>query len=409
MTKLLQINVVANSTSTGRIAEEIGNISIKSGWESYIMYGRWAKKSSSHLIKIGNKFSIIIHGMLSFLFDKHGYGSYIATQKAIKEIKKIKPDIIHIHNIHGYYLNFPLLFKYLNSTNIPIIWTLHDCWAFTGHCAYFSYIGCNKWKEKCQKCKALDTYPKSIFNIDNSEKNFLLKKSIFPKNPNLILVPVSQWLSTLLKDSFFNSNRIIQIYNGIDTTQFNIVDSKKKIKQQFAIGNKTKIILGVANVWDKRKGLEEFIKLSKLLINKNYIIILIGLSKKQIKLLPPNIIGITRTESIKELCEFYSAADVYINPTLEDNFPTTNLEAMACGTPVITYNTGGCKEAITEEVGVVIEKGDINKLISSIDKLTSINKEYFQQKCRSHIINNFNKEKQYQKYLKLYNSILNKK
>ena len=399
---LLQINSVVNSGSTGRIAEEIGQTAIAAGWESYIAYGRNERPSSSKLIKIGTDKDIKLHGLQTRLFDRHGLGSRGATDEFIKQIEVIKPDIIHLHNIHGYYINMEVLFHYLKKVNIPVVWTFHDCWPITGHCSYFTFVGCEKWKTQCYSCPQKKGYPASYF-IDRSKKNYNLKKELFNSLPNLTLVPVSQWLAGILNESILQNFPIKVINNGINTEVFKpsmISDFRKKygLKDKF-------ILLGVASVWEERKGLKDFIELSKLL-NSDYQIVLVGLTKKQIELLPKNILGIERTESVDALADIYSTSDVFINPTYEDNFPTTNLESLACGTPVITYKTGGSPEAIDVSTGIVVEQGNINKLVEAIFTIKKIGKQYYSDACVNRAHKLYKKEDRYKEYIQLYNELI---
>jgi putative colanic acid biosynthesis glycosyltransferase len=262
MKKLLQINSVINSGSTGRIAEEIGQLAMKNGWKSYIAHGRNNRPSQSETIKIGNDWDIKWHGLQTRLFDRHGLASMKATKKLVEKIKEVQPEIIHLHNLHGYYLNIEILFHYLATANIPIVWTLHDCWPMTGHCAYFSFIGCDKWKTQCEHCPQKKGYPASYL-MDRSYQNYRLKKELFTSVRKMTLVPVSNWLATIIKDSFLKGYPIKTIYNGVDTTVFSPRESdeireKNKIKDKF-------VLLGVANVWDQRKGLNDFIRLSRLI------------------------------------------------------------------------------------------------------------------------------------------------
>ncbi len=402
---LLQINIVVNYSSTGRIVEDLGQLAMNNGWESYIAYGRHQKKSKSKLIKLGSKFSINYHVLQTRLFDRHGLGSKRATVKLINQIKEINPDIIHLHNIHGYYINIEVLFSYLADSNIPVVWTLHDCWPFTGHCVYFDFNGCEKWKTGCIYCPQKTTYPASYF-LDRSAKNFILKKKLFTSLKNLTIVPASNWLSDLVKQSFLSDYPANVINNGIDLSlfrpcQINIINQKFKIKDKF-------IILGVSSKWISYKGLQDFIELSKIISDK-YQIILIGLNRKQIYNLPDNIIGIERTDDANQLAEFYSAADVYINPTWQDNFPTTNLESLACGTPVITYKTGGSNEAVSSETGFVVEKGNIRELTEKIELVREKGKDYFTQNCLNRAAALYNKDQKFMEYLQLYERLLSQK
>lgn len=404
MPKLLQINITANWGSHGRIAEEIGQLAMQNGWESYIAYGRWANPSKSHLIKIGSMWDERWHGVQSRLLDNHGLASKRATKQLISAIKEIKPDLIHLHNIHGYYLNYPLLFDYLSHAEIPVVWTLHDCWSMTGHCAYFTYAKCEKWKTECSNCENLDSYPISYI-IDNSRSNYAKKKKYFNIIRNLTLVPVSDWLSGIVTQSLLKKNTVKVIHNGVDVEIFKPLGRGTLPK---GLLNGKKIVLGVSSKWEKRKGLEDFIKLRNLLSN-DYQIVIIGLSEGQKKKMPDGVDGICRTDNIDELVRYYSSADVFINPTYEDNFPTTNIEALACGTPVITYRTGGSPEAIDENTGMVVEVGDINGLVDGIKKACQSNhKEETRRLCRERAVKYFNKNDRYKEYLDLYQSLLNK-
>lgn len=404
MPKLLQINITANWGSHGRIAEEIGLLAIQNGWESYIAYGRWANPSKSHLIKIGNMWDERWHGVQSRLLDNHGLASKSATKQLINTIKEIKPNIIHLHNIHGYYLNYPLLFEFLSNVKIPVVWTLHDCWPMTGHCAYFTYAKCEKWKTECSNCENLDSYPISYI-IDNSRSNYAKKKKYFNNIRNLTLVPVSDWLSGIVTQSLLKKNTVKVIHNGVDVEIFKPLGRGTLPK---GLLNGKKIVLGVSSKWEKRKGLEDFIKLRNIL-SPDYLIVIIGVSEAQNRQMPDGIIGICRTDNIEELVCYYSSVDVFINPTYEDNFPTTNIEALACGTPVVTYRTGGSPEAIDEQTGIVVEVGDINGLVDGIKKACQSNhKEETRRLCRERAVKYFNKNDRYKEYLDLYQSLLNK-
>jgi putative colanic acid biosynthesis glycosyltransferase len=402
MKKLLQINTVVNYGSTGKIAEDIGQIVIKNGWSSYIAFGRNEKPSRSNLIKIGKNIDIKLHGLQTRLFDRHCLASRNATINLIKQIKKINPDIIHLHNLHGYYMNIEILFNFLAQSLIPVVWTLHDCWSFTGHCVHFDFVGCDRWKTGCFDCPEKKTYPSSYF-YDRSIKNYSLKNKLFNSINKLTIVPVSDWLSELIGDTFLASHPMNVIKNGIDTDIFSPTDCSE-IKKKYNLEGKY-ILLGVAGVWSPRKGLEEFIKLNEKLDSK-YQIILIGLSLSQIKSLPKNILGIGKTESLKELAEFYSVADIYLNPTLEDNFPTTNLESLACGTPVITYDTGGSKESISPDTGFVVAKGDIQGVVNAIFTIQKNGEKYYSSTCTKHARMFYNRNDRYMDYLKLYEKIL---
>ncbi|RAR47234.1 glycosyltransferase [Flavobacterium lacus] len=399
--KVLQINTTVNSGSTGRIAEDIGKVLIANGHESYIAYGRGNQESRSSLIKIGKQNDVILHGLKTAIFDRHGFGSTDATVQLIGEIDKIGPDIVALHNLHGYYINIEVLFDYLKAKNIPVLWTLFDCWAFTGHCSYFDDINCIKYHIQCEKCPKTKKYPAS-YVFDNSLKNYSDKKRIFTSLERIQFVVHSMWLKEMVGNSFLKSIKANWLPSGIDLELFRPLISD--IKKKFHIEGK-KVVLGCASQWSERKGLKDFISL-RALLNENTIIVLIGVSKKQVALLPPEIIGIPRTESVLELVKWYNAADVFVNPTYQDNFPTTNLESLACGTPVVTYNTGGSPEAIDKNTGIIVEKGDVKGLSHAIELIFSSDKE-ISLKCRERAEKYFDKNDRYLEYLDLFNNLVN--
>lgn len=402
MPKILFINVDCNTGSTGRIVEEIGQKAVASGYESNIGYGRIARNSQSHLIPIGNHWDHLLHLIQSRLLDNHGFASTRSTKQFVKAIDRIQPDIINMHNLHGYYLNVEVLFKYLQYKNIPIIWTLHDCWPFTGHCSHFERVNCYKWKRQCYECPNKSGYPKS-WCIDNSKKNFVKKSRIMTGLKNLQIISPSKWLADHLSDSFLHEYPTYIINNGIDLKVFSPRDDSL-IRNKFNL-RESKIILGVANTWKKRKALTDFIMLSRI-IRSDERIVLIGLNRRQHLDLPSNIITIARTENTNELAEWYSAASVFINPTYADNLPTTNIEALACGTPVITYKTGGSHETISKETGIVVEKGDIKGLHEGIKTIIDKGKSHYSSICRQRAVEFFNKDDRFSDYLDIINKLI---
>lgn len=407
--KVLQINSVVNKGSTGRICEQIATTLLTNevGAECTIAYGRDSNRSSHHIIRIGDKCSVLHHVLETRLFDRHGLSSKRATMMFLNEIADQKYDLIHIHNIHGYYINYKLLFDFIKNRNIPVIWTLHDCWPFTGHCSHFDYADCEKWKSECNHCPQLRRYPKTWY--DRSKLNFQTKKSSFTGVNQMTLVPVSNWLSKFLQSSFLSEYPVRVVHNGIDLSSFlrspNVVTLKKKL----GFEDEDNILLGVANIWEERKGLYYFEQLATRL-PVSFKIVLIGLSKKQMRDLPPNIVGKQRTESVRELADYYSIADAFVNPTLEDNYPTTNMEAMACGTPVITFDTGGSPESIDKDTGIVVSRGDINKLSDACIYIVDAKKRglYSVEVCRNKAEREFDQNKKFIEYIKLYNDVLKK-
>lgn len=400
--KVLQINSTLNTGSTGRIAEDIGCTLIADGHKSFIAYGREARTSTSAVFQIGNKFSILWHVLITRLFDRHGFASKSATKRFISQIRQIQPDIIHFHCIHGYYIDIKLLFLFLEEAQIPVVWTFHDAWAFTGHCTYFDFKNCFKWRIQCNKCPNMRAYPESYF-LDNSKLNYSQKKHLFNLVKKMIIVSPSKWLGNYTKESFLGGYPVEIIHNGIDLNQFKPTATESVIAKYQLDGKY--VILGVASVWSQRKGLADFIKLRNKL-DESYIIILVGLKDNQKKNIPDGIICINRTESIAELAGLYSVADAYVNPTWVDNFPTTNIEALACGTPVVTYNTGGSPEAIDSETGIVVPKGDIESLKSAIIQVIEKGEMFYSAKCRNRALLLFNKSDRYSDYITLYNKIL---
>ena len=408
MRKLLQINpVIRINTSTGRIMQEIGQLAMSNGWESYIAYSYGRddiKPCDSKLVPVGNKADVAWHGLVTRLTDRHGLASEGATRAFIREIERIQPDIIHIHNIHGYFLNYRVLFDYLVKCNTPVVWTVHDCWLYTGHCYYYSYIGCNKWKTECVQCPQRKMFPSSWW-ADRSQQNFRDKKVAFTSLPKerFTIVPVSDWIKGEMQHSFLKDYDFRVIHNGIDTNVFTIYDPAE-VKKKYQLEGK-RIILGVASIWCEEKGWNDFMRLAERL-DENERLVLVGVDEKHQAMLPKNITGIRRTENIRQLAELYSAAEAFVNPTWQDNYPTVNLEAIACGTPVVTYRTGGSIEAVTEQTGLVVEQGDVDGLLQAIRTIEERGKAYYQEPCRTHALKNFKKEDRYAEYLKLYDELI---
>ena len=407
MKKLLQINpVIRMNTSTGRIMQEIGEIAMANGWDSYIAYscGRdGIKPCKSKLMPVGDKFSVAFHGLWTRLTDRHGLASNMATQKFINEIKVLQPDIIHIHNVHGYFLNYKLFFEFLKGIGIPVIWTVHDSWIYTGHCYYYSSIQCERWMTGCGKCPQRRKFPISWF-VDRSAANFKDKSTSFNSiKDKLTIVPVSEWIRGEMSHSFLKDCRFQVIQNGIDLDVFDVQPDDKAVREKYSLGDK-KIILGLASIWSKEKGWDDFVKMSQML-NDDEVIVMVGVTEKQQDQLPKGVIGIRRTENVRQLAELYSAATAFVNPTWQDNYPTVNLEAIACGTPVVTYRTGGSVEAVTEETGYVVEQGDVAGLLKAVREIKNKGKEQYTAKCRAYALAHFRKEERYADYLKLYEDL----
>ena len=407
MKKLLQINpVIRMNTSTGRIMQEIGEIAMANGWDSYIAYsyGRdGIKPCKSKLMPVGDKLSVAFHGLWTRLTDRHGLASNMATRKFIKEIMALQPDIIHIHNVHGYFLNYKLFFEFLKGIDVPVIWTVHDSWIYTGHCYYYSSIQCDRWMSGCGKCPQQRKFPTSWF-VDRSATNFKDKSNSFNSiKDKLTIVPVSEWIRGEMSHSFLKDCKFQVIHNGIDLDVFNIQPDDKAVREKYGLGEK-KIILGLASIWSKEKGWDDFVKMSEML-SDDEVIVMVGVTEKQQEQLPKGVVGIKRTENVCQLAELYSAATAFVNPTWQDNYPTVNLEAIACGTPVVTYRTGGSVEAVTEDTGYVVEQGDVEGLLKAVREIKKKGKEQYTAKCRAYALANFRKEERYADYLKLYEDL----
>lgn len=406
--RILLINEVCGHTSTGRICGEIADRYADDGHDVKIAYGRSAfvpKQYKKYAVRIGNTWDVSFHALKTRIFDMHGFGSRGPTKRFLEWAERYDPNIVWLHNLHGYYINIESLFQWIKThPELEVRWTLHDCWSFTGHCAYFTMAECNRWKDGCHDCPQKGGYPASIV-FDRSEKNYLRKKELFTGIQRLKIITPSNWLAELVKSSFLSEYPVEVQRNTIDQNVFKPV--KSDFREKYGFTDK-RIVLGVANIWEKRKGLDDFIQLSRML-DDTYVIVLVGLTQKKIKSLLkkgkttelimleavssqiravscndlkcieavkryggiavpkgvenlykeitenkwdekvnkfPRIYCLPKTGSKEELAMVYSAADFFVNPTYEDTFPTTNLEALACGAYVITYDIGGSKETL---------------------------------------------------------------
>lgn len=363
--RVLQVNSVCGRGSTGRIVVALHDALRARGDECRIAYGRGQHDPAVDAFRIGSSFSSGVHAGLSRLTDRQGFYSAGATRRLVNSIDEYRPDLVHLHNVHGYYLNLPMLFKSLARSNVRVVWTLHDCWAFTGHCAYFDLVGCDKWRTHCGMCPQKGAYPTS-YGLDNSKRNFEDKRRMTSSLANLTVVSPSAWLAELVKQSFLMHHPVEVIKNGIDQTVFRPTETNFKAERGLEGRH---IILGVASEWDERKGLRDFVELSRRLSDQ-YVVLLVGVDPATMRKLPPAIVSIARTDSATDLAAVYSAADVFFNPTYEDNYPTTNLEAISCGTPVLTYDTGGSPESVVGRRGIVVAQGDIEGVLAAIAEMS---------------------------------------
>lgn len=395
--KIFEINVDCGAGgSTGRIVSELAHGLQDRGHEVRVAYGRDVKKDDTiPLIKVGSKLGIYWHVFLSRFLDAHGLGSGLATRKLVRQLRSFDPDVIHLHNIHGYYLNYPILFRYLKRANKRVVWTLHDCWAFTGHSAYCEASDCEKWRTGCKNCPRLDDYPKSA--LDFTRRNWFLKKQVFSGVRDLTIVTPSAWLAGLVKESFLQEYSTVVINNGVDTEVFKPCESD--FRKRNSIENKI-MILAVASLWNQRKGLEDYKKLCEKLDDR-FQLVMVGLSREQISRLPRKIIGIERTESPQKLAELYSTADVFLNLTYEDNYPTVNLEAQCCGTGVVTYGSGGSGES-AGEAGIVISTGNIQQVVDTLEHLDICS--FKEKNAAANALQRYDKKAVLSRYISLFKS-----
>ena len=392
--KIVQVNVTCGQGSTGKICVAVSELLNEKGIENYILYSQGNSDYKNGIKFVGSRWYIKLQALKSRVLGNYGFNSKSATKNLIKEIRKINPDIVHLHNIHSHDCNLDVLFKFLKQSKIKLYWTFHDCWALTGYCPYYDMIVCDKWKTECHSCPQRKEYS---WLFDRSCTLHRRKKALF-EGLDLTIITPSQWLADQVKQSFLKDYPVKVINNGIDLSIFKPTESD--FRKKYNIENKC-ILLGVAFGWGRRKGLDVFIDLAKRLDEK-FQIVLVGTDDNTDKLLPDNIISIHRTQNQQELAEIYTAADVFVNPTREENYPTVNMEALACGKPIITFNTGGSPEILDETCGIVVPKNDIDAMfekINEIQRQKNFSKEACLEKAKS-----FNMKDKFVEYVNLYNS-----
>ena len=387
--------------------QEIGDLAMAHGWESYIAYSRGrdgVPECTSQLMPVGNKRSVAWHGLMTRLMDRHGLASSQATRAFIREVDALRPDVIHIHNLHGYFLNYRLLFDYLSHQEVPVIWTVHDCWLYTGHCYYYSARGCSGWQTGCGHCPQQREFPASWI-VDRSHRNYIDKQRAFTSLPRerFMLIPVSHWMEGEMRHSFLKDCCMRVIHNGIDTETFS-PQQGSEILDQYSLRGK-QVLLGVASIWSREKGLEDFIRMADML-HEDERIVLVGIDEKTARKLPPKVIPIRRTANVHQLAQLYSAATAFVNPTWQDNYPTVNLEAISCGTPVVTYRTGGSPESITDATGIVVPQGNIGDMLAAVRQIEARGKDAFATPCRDYALAHFRKEDRYMDYIRLYDEVM---
>lgn len=397
--KLLQLNpVVRQNTSTGRIMREIGELAMASGWESHIAYsgGRdGVPPHTSQLLPVGNKWDVAAHAVATRLFDAHGLASRQATRRFIRQVESLDPDIVHIHNVHGYWLNYPLLFDYLRQCGKPVVWTVHDCWLYTGHCYYYTFARCDKWQSGCGRCPQKRAFPASWL-FDRSAANWQDKHAAFASLPNLTLVPVSDWIRQEMASSFLAEQSFRVIHNGIDLQVFTPAAAEK---------SRETVYLAVASIWLEEKGFPDLVRLAERLRDDERLILVGRLRDAQKRRLPARVQVVERTENVRSLAALYAQASVLLNPTWQDNYPTVNLEAIACGTPVVTYRTGGSVEAVTADTGRVVPRGDVAAMLEAARAWAAADRSRTAARCRAYAEAHFDKESCYRQYITLYENL----
>lgn len=399
--RILLINVAIGFGSTGRIVEGIGQLALSHGWDVHIAHGaRYVNESTIDNFQISSKAEEILHFIESSIFDAQGMGSRFATKRFLKVIDSIRPDVVHIHNLHGCFLNYPILFSYLRTKKIPIVWTMHDCWPLTGHCVHFERTHCERWKSQCGPCPQIHDFPTS-YMLDRSRRNYALKKELFTSLNRMRITTVSSWLKNVATQSYLKKFPIDVVPNGIDTSSF--VKTDGDIRNRLKIGDK-KLLLAVASGFEGRKGINDYVALSRILPG-DYQLLLVGANDKDCRVLPDNVIALGRTRDITELAAYYSSADALLSLSYEETFGLTIIEAMACSTPAIVYNNTAQPELITPDTGRVVPTGNIDALKDAIIEMCSVPKSEFSNACRKRA-EQFDERMMYQKYLDIYEEML---
>lgn len=393
--KVLFVNLVYGVGSTGKIIADMMEVLKRSGHDAKALYGTGEKSDDPDAVRVSGKPGYYFHNAISRFTDHAGLYSWAATRKLIREIRAFSPDVIHLHTLHGFYVNYEMLFRFLKQAGVPVIWTLHDCWAFTGHCTHFSQTNCTQWQTLCRDCRLLCRYP-HCYGRGDVTRNYLRKKAAFTGVKNLTLTTPSQWLADQAAHSFLRDYPCVVVPNGIDRAVFHPRPSG--LRAAYHLQDK-KIVLGVANAWNARKGLPDMLALAGRL-GAAYQVVLIGLTERQLPHIPPNVLGLLRTADRTELAQWYTAADVFVNPTYEETFGLTTVEAQACGTPAVVYATDGCPETLLTEDSVLVAQGDREALVRAVQEVAQ------RGVCvDDHAADRLDKNRAYEKYIQLYERV----
>ncbi len=396
--KVAQINLGLFG-STGRIMCNLRNLLVENGDECLLVYPDYPQNlpGDPSDYRIPGGLVRRVNAILEKTTGLQGCFAFYHTRNLLHRLEEFQPDVVHLHNIHGMKTNYGMLFSWLKKQGIPVVWTLHDCWSFTGHCPHFAMAGCDRWRTGCHHCSQYREYP-AVF-VDQSRTLWKLKKMWFGSVAHITLVAPSKWLAELVQLSYLGHYPCRIIYNGVDTSLFKPV--KSDIRQQYGIGDR-KMVLGVAYGWGPRKGLDVFLDLAQKL-DEQYCIVLVGTNEQIDQQLPQNIISIHRTQNQQELAEIYTAADVFVNPTREEVLGLVNLEALACGTPVITFRTGGSPECLDATCGVIVDVDDNQEVLEQIKNICTM-RPFDQEDCirRAAL---FRQEDRFAEYLRLYEEV----
>lgn len=398
MLKVAMVNTVLGG-SHGRIMRDLQKASADRGFTTTIAYGRGSGGEGDHVFKIDTKTEVLTHVALTRLFDRHARGSRFATRKFVQYLEILEPDLLHLHNVHGYYLHAETLFDFIRTNGIPTVWTQHDCWALTGHCSHFVRANCMRWKTGCYQCPLKHAYPAS-YGLDASKTNWQWKRKAFSIVPTLRIVAPSQWLAGVLEQSYLQDVSREVIPNGVDLSLFKLGGDVAAVREGLGVRPDQMLLTAVAAPFDARKGFDDALQIARILGDKARVL-LVGLTDKQLQSLPEGVIGIKRTDGPEELVSIYRATDCLFNPTYEDTYPTVNMEAMACGTPVAGYGVGGATEQLVAPCGVAVPVGDVTALADAA-MLQAERREDLQHVCREYAENHFDRTKAIDAYCDLY-------
>ena len=400
--KLLLINSTVNIGSTGRIVEQIARHCLRRGHEVHIAYGRRAQASEAQLVRVGSRWGQALHLVATRLFDTHGFHSKKATKQLASYIEAYAPDVIHLHNLHGYYLHVGVLFEFLERSRIPVVWTLHDCWAFTGHCCYYVRADCRKWENECGACPLSHLYPASLVK-DNSRDNYFVKRELFNRLDRLILVTVSRWLKRQVERSFLSSHSVMTIYNGIDLSAFH-PQGKAVAKRRLGLEGKH-VVLGVANHWSEGKGAHVLQAVASLLAGRVEVV-LVGHGLERVSRVGGMLRVVERTDDVQQLADYFRAADVFVSPSIAETFGMVVAEALACGTPCVVRNGTALGDLVDSSVGAVVEGDDPERYALAIKDVLGRNPHEMAKSCRRRAESLFSLDARMDEYLGLYESLL---